>query len=176
MRAWVYIGIDTAPTPFGFVQTTPAGHGSEHNAAAATAGANSGADDVFVGGADDEWADVRAALMGIGIDASLDEEDDEDVWALEAGRVKTRRCGSPCNKKRACCGCHAAGNRGGSCNRDHGRYNLLGAHDYREGRGLGQEGVEGASMLVWMRKTIKMCGLWRQDASRLAGGGNMAQL
>lgn len=29
--------------------------------------------------------------MDIGIDASLDEEDDEDVWALEAGRVKTRR-------------------------------------------------------------------------------------
>lgn len=40
----------------------------------------------------DEWADVRGALMGIGINASLDEEDDEDVWALEAGRVKTRRC------------------------------------------------------------------------------------
>lgn len=39
----------------------------------------------------DEWADVRGALMGIGINASLDEEDDEDVWALEAGRVKTRR-------------------------------------------------------------------------------------
>lgn len=37
---------------------------------------------------------MRAALMGIGINASLDEEDEEeeDVWALEAGRVKTRRC------------------------------------------------------------------------------------
>jgi hypothetical protein len=39
----------------------------------------------------DDWSDVRTALMDIGIDASLDEEDDEDVWALEAGRVKTRR-------------------------------------------------------------------------------------
>lgn len=37
---------------------------------------------------------MRTALMGIGINASLDEEDEEeeDVWALEAGRVKTRRC------------------------------------------------------------------------------------
>lgn len=49
------------------------------------------ADEGFWAGKD-EWADVRGVLMGIGINASLDEEDDEDVWALEAGRVKTRRC------------------------------------------------------------------------------------
>jgi hypothetical protein len=64
---------------------------------AAAAGATSApstaaaiADGFWAGG--DEWSDVRSALMDIGIDASLDEEDDEDVWALEAGRVKTRRC------------------------------------------------------------------------------------
>lgn len=51
------------------------------------------ADDGFWAG-QDEWCDVRAALMEVGINASLDEDDDdaeEDVWALEAGRVKTRR-------------------------------------------------------------------------------------
>lgn len=31
----------------------------------------------------DEWTEVRCALMSIGIDASLDEDDDEDVWTLE---------------------------------------------------------------------------------------------
>jgi hypothetical protein len=48
----------------------------------------------------DEWADVRAALMGIGIDASLDEDDaadaasadgEEGVWDVEAGGIRTRR-------------------------------------------------------------------------------------
>jgi hypothetical protein len=63
---------------------------------ATTAAAAAGEDDGFWSGSsqeDEEWGDVRAALMGIGINASLDEEDqeEEDVWALEAGRVKTRR-------------------------------------------------------------------------------------
>jgi hypothetical protein len=44
----------------------------------------------------DEWADVRTALMGIGINASLDEDDEdaaeEDVWTVEAGGLRTRRC------------------------------------------------------------------------------------
>lgn len=49
------------------------------------------ADDGFWAGGDD-WADVRSALMSIGVNASIDEEDEEeDVWDLEAGRVKTRR-------------------------------------------------------------------------------------
>jgi hypothetical protein len=63
--------------------------------AAAPSTAAAVADGFWSGG--DEWSDVRSALMDIGIDASLDEEDDEDVWALEAGRVKTRRwvgCGA----------------------------------------------------------------------------------
>lgn len=48
----------------------------------------------------DEWADVRAALMSIGINASLDEDDQEaargsthSVWTEEAGGVLARRCG-----------------------------------------------------------------------------------
>lgn len=65
-------------------------------ATTAAAAAAAGEDDGFWSGSsqeDEEWGDVRAALMGIGINASLDEEDqeEEDVWALEAGRVETRR-------------------------------------------------------------------------------------
>lgn len=46
------------------------------------AAAGAAADDGFWAGPD-EWADVRSALMGIGINASIDEEDEEDVWVME---------------------------------------------------------------------------------------------
>lgn len=80
-----------------YVCAHAAGHTAAHASDASTPAAAAGstavdADDSFWSG-QDEWADVRSALMGIGINASLDEEDDEDVWALEAGRVKTRRWG-----------------------------------------------------------------------------------
>jgi hypothetical protein len=47
----------------------------------AAAGAEGDADGFWAG--PDEWADVRSALMSIGINASVDEEDDEDVWTME---------------------------------------------------------------------------------------------
>ncbi|KAF6253191.1 hypothetical protein COO60DRAFT_1669411 [Scenedesmus sp. NREL 46B-D3] len=58
--------------------------GSLHAAAghsAVAVGAGADADGFWAG--PDEWADVRSALMSIGINASTDEEDDEDVWAFE---------------------------------------------------------------------------------------------
>jgi hypothetical protein len=47
----------------------------------AAAGADGDTDGFWAG--PDEWADVRSALMSIGINASVDEEDDEDVWTME---------------------------------------------------------------------------------------------
>jgi hypothetical protein len=49
--------------------------------AAVAAGADADADGFWAG--PDEWADVRSALMSIGINASVDEEDDEDAWSME---------------------------------------------------------------------------------------------
>jgi hypothetical protein len=47
-----------------------------------SAAASSGADDFFAG--PDEWADVRAALLSIGIQASTDEEDEEAAaWEVD---------------------------------------------------------------------------------------------
>jgi hypothetical protein len=51
------------------------------SATAAASGADADGDGFWAG--PDEWADVRSALMSIGINASVDEEDDEDVWAME---------------------------------------------------------------------------------------------
>ncbi|WIA32777.1 hypothetical protein OEZ86_005961 [Tetradesmus obliquus] len=54
--------------------------GAAH-AAAGSAAADADVDGFWAG--PDEWADVRSALMSIGINASVDEDDDEDVWAME---------------------------------------------------------------------------------------------
>lgn len=60
-----------------------------HSISSASSGALSKGDDLAESGEDDfwsghdEWSDVRCALMSIGINASLEEDDEEDVWTLE---------------------------------------------------------------------------------------------
>jgi hypothetical protein len=59
----------------------PASAASAAGSLQAAAGADGDTDGFWAG--PDEWADVRSALMSIGINASVDEEDDEDVWTIE---------------------------------------------------------------------------------------------